>query len=107
MQEDTSRRVGTRELSKSTWNTARSCGTITKSDCGRPGSNDSAGKFEAWVNEMLLASYRSPKTEVRPSAIGGRGLFAAAPIRRSEIVCVKGGHLLDRTAMAEHKATVG
>ena len=48
---------------------------------------------------MLLASYRSPKTDIRPNAIGGRGLFAVAPIRRGEVVCVKGGHLLDRAGM--------
>lgn len=43
---------------------------------------------------MRLASYRSPKTVVRPSRIVGRGLFADAPIAEGEIVCVKGGHLL-------------
>ena len=56
---------------------------------------------------MMFASYRSPKTDIRPSAIGGRGLFAAAPIRRGEVVSVKGGHLLDRAGMAEHGGWVG
>src|SRR5262245_27544488 len=56
---------------------------------------------------MLFASYRSPKTDIRHSAIGGRGLFAAAPIRRGEVVSVKGGHLLDRAGMAEHRGAVG
>ena len=56
---------------------------------------------------MLLASYRSPKTDIRPSAIGGRGLFAAAPIRHGEVVSVKGGHLLDRAAMVAHEGAVG
>jgi SET domain-containing protein len=56
---------------------------------------------------MLFASYRSPKTDIRPSAIGGRGLFAVAPIRRGEVVSVKGGHLLDRAGMAELGGTVG
>lgn len=55
---------------------------------------------------MQIASYRSPKTVVEASGIVGRGLFAAAPINRSEIVCVKGGHLLDRDALAEHKDAV-
>jgi hypothetical protein len=50
---------------------------------------------------MKLASYRSPKTVVRPSAIGGRGLFADAAIARGEIVCVKAGHLLDKAAFAQ------
>lgn len=55
---------------------------------------------------MRLASYRSPKTTVRRSPIGGRGLFAAAAIARGEIVCVKGGHLLDKAALARHKHAV-
>jgi len=41
-------------------------------------------------------SYRSPRTEVRPSPIHGRGLFATRSIRRGEIVAVKGGHVFDR-----------
>jgi SET domain-containing protein len=41
-------------------------------------------------------SYRSPKTEVRESKIHGRGLFAAAKIDKGEIVCVKGGHIVNR-----------
>jgi SET domain-containing protein len=53
---------------------------------------------------MLLASYRSPKTVVRPSSIGGRGLFAATAIPRGEIVCVKGGHLLLRAEFARLKS---
>jgi SET domain-containing protein len=44
-------------------------------------------------------SYRSPKTEVRPSPIEGRGLFARRPIARGEIVAIKGGHVLDRPAL--------
>jgi uncharacterized protein len=42
-------------------------------------------------------TYRSPKTEVRPSPIQGQGLFAARPIGKGEIVAVKGGHVLTRT----------
>src|SRR5919202_5759848 len=55
---------------------------------------------------MLVTSYRSPKTTVRRSPIGGHGLFAAAPIGRGEVVCVKGGHLLDRAGLAEHRRVV-
>ncbi len=55
---------------------------------------------------MLIASYRSPKTSVRPSPVGGRGLFAAAPIRGGEIVCVKGGHLLDRAGLKERQSVI-
>jgi SET domain-containing protein len=52
---------------------------------------------------MTIASYRSPKTVVRSSSIGGRGLFAVSAINKGEIVCVKGGHLLDKTQLHEHK----
>jgi SET domain-containing protein len=45
-------------------------------------------------------SYRSPKTEVRPSPIHGRGLFARRAIRKGEIVAIKGGHVLDARALA-------
>src|SRR5687767_8516493 len=52
---------------------------------------------------MRLASYRSPKTTVRPSSIVGRGLFAHAAIARGEIVCVKSGHLLDKASFAKYR----
>ena len=55
---------------------------------------------------MQVASYRSPKTAVKPSGIAGRGLFAAAAIAEGEIVCVKGGHLLDKAGLARHRAVV-
>jgi SET domain-containing protein len=40
-------------------------------------------------------SYLSPKTAVQDSPIHGRGLFAREPIRRGEIVCVKGGSIFN------------
>jgi len=49
-------------------------------------------------------SYRSPKTRVKPSPIHGRGLFAIRPVRRGEIVAIKGGHILDRRALARSPA---
>jgi uncharacterized protein len=49
-------------------------------------------------------SYRSPKTRVRPSPIHGHGLFAVRPIRRGEVVAVKGGHILDRRALQRSPA---
>ena len=55
---------------------------------------------------MNLASYRSPKTVVRPSSIGGRGLFAHTAVAGGEIVCVKAGHLIDKAELARHKGTV-
>ncbi|HVK13482.1 MAG TPA: SET domain-containing protein [Gemmataceae bacterium] len=53
---------------------------------------------------MQPASHRSPKTVVKASGIVGRGLFAAEPIARGEIVCVKGGHLVDRATLDRHRA---
>lgn len=53
---------------------------------------------------MTLASYRSPKTSVRPSRIVGRGLFADVPIAEGEIVCVKGGHLLTKAEFANYQS---
>lgn len=44
---------------------------------------------------MFLNSYRSPKTEVRESIkIHGKGLFAKEPIKKGEIIAIKGGHIL-------------
>jgi SET domain-containing protein len=43
-------------------------------------------------------SWFSPKVEKRSSAIEGRGLFAREAIGAGEIVCVKGGAILDREA---------
>src|SRR5436190_50772 len=43
---------------------------------------------------MPPLSYRSPKTEVRQSAIHGRGLFATADIAKDEVVAIKGGHIV-------------
>ena len=43
---------------------------------------------------MTGLTYRSPKTETRPSPIHGTGLFAARAIAAGEIVAVKGGHIL-------------
>jgi len=45
---------------------------------------------------MTDLTYRSPSTELRPSPIHGRGLFARTAIARGEIVAVKGGHVLTR-----------
>lgn len=49
---------------------------------------------------MPNLSYISPKAEVRPSAIHGRGLFARASIAAGEVVCVKGGYVFDGKALA-------
>jgi SET domain-containing protein len=56
---------------------------------------------------MSALSYLSPKAEVRPSAIHGRGLFAREAIAKGEIVCVKGGHIFDRRRLAERQPDLG
>ncbi len=56
---------------------------------------------------MFPLSYRSPKTEVRPSPIEGRGLFAIAAIAKDEIVAVKGGSIFTREALAPLRLLLG
>ncbi|MBI3799692.1 MAG: SET domain-containing protein-lysine N-methyltransferase [Deltaproteobacteria bacterium] len=56
---------------------------------------------------MPHLSYRSPKTLVRESPIEGRGLFARAPIKKGEIVALKGGYIFDRQARCEVEKTLG
>lgn len=41
-------------------------------------------------------SFISPKATVQESPIQGRGLFAIRPIKKDEIVCIKGGYIFDR-----------
>src|ERR1700737_5338153 len=48
---------------------------------------------------MMRLSYLSPKTQVRESAIHGRGLFATADIAKDEVVAVKGGHIVNRETL--------
>jgi hypothetical protein len=54
----------------------------------------------------MPASYLSPKTAIRPSPIHGRGLFARRAIATGEIVAIKGGHILDRRALARVKGRI-
>ena len=52
-------------------------------------------------------TYRSPKTEVKPSPIQGRGLFARSAIEAGEIVAVKGGHVLIAAEWRELERELG
>jgi uncharacterized protein len=52
-------------------------------------------------------SYLSPKAAVKASPIDGRGLFATGEFRAGEIVCVKGGYIFDRAALAELAPLLG
>jgi SET domain-containing protein len=53
------------------------------------------------VTKRNASSYRSIKTEVRKSDTQGRGLFAKEPIRKGEIVSVRGGHIVTRQKETE------
>ena len=56
---------------------------------------------------MPSLSYRSPKTEVRQSPIHGKGMFAIADIKMGEVVCVKGGYIVDGTRRREINSRLG
>ena len=56
---------------------------------------------------MSNLSYISPKASVKESSIQGRGLFAVEPIKRGEIVCIKGGHIFDRETLKQIAVTLG
>jgi hypothetical protein len=56
---------------------------------------------------VTALTYRSPKTEVRPSPIHGKGLFAKDAIARGEIVAVKGGHVLTAAQWADLEPGLG
>lgn len=56
---------------------------------------------------MIGLTYRSPKTDVRPSPIHGKGLFARRAIGNGEIVAVKGGHVLTGAQWAALEPALG
>jgi hypothetical protein len=56
---------------------------------------------------MTPLSYLSPKVTVKPSPIQGRGLFAAEPILKNEVVCVKGGHIFGREKLCQVSPSLG
>src|SRR5215471_11869304 len=59
------------------------------------------------MKSSVPASFLSPKTEVRASAIHGRGLFAREKIARGQIVAIKGGHIFDRAMLDRLKSSLG
>jgi hypothetical protein len=56
---------------------------------------------------MKKLSYHSPKTEVRGSAIEGRGIFALDKLQKGELVAIKGGHIFDGQRLSELEKTLG
>lgn len=56
---------------------------------------------------MHNLSYLSPKAAVKSSPIHGKGLFATGPIKKGEIVAIKGGYIFDRRTMRKTQGSVG
>jgi SET domain-containing protein len=56
---------------------------------------------------VTALTYRSPKTDVRPSPIHGIGLFAKHAIARGDIVAVKGGHVLTAAQWEDLQPALG
>src|SRR5512134_1584440 len=56
---------------------------------------------------MSNQSYISPKAAVEESSIHGRGLFAVEPIKRGEIVCIKGGYIFDSETLHQVAESLG
>lgn len=62
----------------------------------------------AWESPHLSSlSYLSPKTTVKDSPIHGRGLFAAEPVKKGELVAVKGGSIFSRQTRDALARTLG
>jgi SET domain-containing protein len=56
---------------------------------------------------MKDLSFRSPKTEAKPSPIHGKGLFAKEAIAAGEIVAVKGGYILTKQEWTTYERGLG
>lgn len=56
---------------------------------------------------MNIESYLSSKTRTKGSSIEGRGLFAIKPIKKNEIVCIKGGHIINWKSFKKIKNLIG
>jgi uncharacterized protein len=46
-----------------------------------------------------IKSYKSPKTEIKPSSIEGKGMFAKEEIKKGEVVFIKSGHIVDKKTL--------
>jgi hypothetical protein len=54
-----------------------------------------------------MESFLSPKTEIKKSKIEGSGLFTIKPIKKGEIIGIKGGHVFDRSVLDKIKKDIG
>jgi len=53
------------------------------------------------MKEYRKEDWISPKVEIRPSPIDGKGMFAVAPIKRDEVVAIWGGNFVNRAEAAK------
>lgn len=52
---------------------------------------------------MKITSYLSPKVKrISESSISGNGLLCIEPIKKGELVAIKGGHIMDLKTFEEH-----
>ena len=56
---------------------------------------------------MDVKSYLSPKTKVKKSSIGGRGLFAIKSIKKNELICLKSGHIINWATYWKYQNVIG
>lgn len=54
-----------------------------------------------------IRCYRSPKIQVRTSALQGQGIFAVEDITRNEVVAIKAGHIVTTDQLDMITAKVG
>ncbi len=57
---------------------------------------------------MDVSTYISPKTKKGvKSKIEGQGLFATKPIKKGEIIAIKGGHIIDWKTLKKREKLIG
>jgi len=54
-----------------------------------------------------MKSYLLPKTKIKQSKIGGKGLFAISPIKKGEIIGIKWGHIFDKNTLKKIRGEIG
>ena len=57
---------------------------------------------------MDVSTHVSPKAKKGTrSKIEGRGLFAIEPVKKGEVVAIKGGHIIDWKTLKKHEKLIG
>ena len=61
-----------------------------------------------FFNPMDVSTHISPKAKKGTrSKIEGRGLFAIEPVKKGEVVAIKGGHIIDWKTLKKHEKLIG